>query len=98
MNALAQANPGLDTRGIDQLPSGRFRLRFRVAKKRINGVFSTLDDAISTRDAAMREIADERMVPVDGSSLRQLGPAFLRSRKGNRNIRTDRGRWERHIA
>ncbi len=98
MNSLASEFPNLDVRGIDRLPSGRFRLRMQIARKTIKGTFATVEHAIRLRDAALRQVADEQMVPVDGVSLAQLGPAFLRSRESNRDHKTERRRWDRHVA
>ena len=90
VTAETSATNATDMRGLTPLPSGRWRLRMRFCKKKIDEVFATLNEAIRTRDAIRREIADEKMVPVDGESLLKLGPAFLRKREGNRDNRTER--------
>jgi len=99
MNVIAlPVTPALDLRGIDRLPSGRFRLRLQTKHRKVNKVFPTADEAVRVRDAMLREIADAAMVPVEGVSIKELGPRFLKKRDGNRNARTDAERWERHVA
>jgi site-specific recombinase XerD len=87
-----------ETRGVDQLPSGHWRFRRMYKGKVLGGTFATLAEAIKTRDEVLRRLADETFVPSDGTSIRDLGPRFLRSRQGNRNHRTDRRRWDLHVA
>jgi integrase len=88
----------IDMSGIEELPSGHFRLRIQIAKRPIRGTFVTAQEAADMRDAAKREIADESMTPVDGHSVLSLGPAFLKRREGNRGISTERLRWNSHVA
>ena len=58
-------------RGINPLPSGKFRLRLQIRGKPLRG-FATPEEAAIVRDAALREIADQTMVPVAGSSMVNL--------------------------
>jgi integrase len=88
----------IDMAGIEELPSGHFRLRIQIARRPIRGTFATAQEAADMRDAAKREIADESMTPVDGHSVLSLGPAFLKRREGNRGISTERTRWTSHVA
>ena len=88
----------IDMTGIDRLPNGKWRLRKRVNKKPIcNKVFATLEEAVRVRDAILRTLADEVMVPVDGMSLFHLGPRFLRSRINDRSYDDLVSRWNNHI-
>ena len=79
----------MSMQNIEPLPSGTFRLRMQVGKRKISGTFSSASEAADVRDAAKREIADESMVPVEGQSLVELGPAFLRRRPFCRRRRPD---------
>lgn len=88
----------LDMTGIEELPSGHFRLRIQIAKQKIRGTFATAAEAAAMRDAAKREVADETVRPVDGHSIVTLGPTYLRRRDGNRGIVTERQRWNSHVA
>jgi integrase len=87
-----------DMTGINQLPSGNWRVRKQYKRKILGGVYKSLEQAVGDRDAILRKLADEDFVPSDGTSVAELGPRFLRARKGNRNHRNDRQRWERHVA
>ncbi|MEO8799017.1 MAG: site-specific integrase [Polyangiaceae bacterium] len=86
------------TGGIDELPSGRFRYRFRINKKDISGVCATCEEAIATRDEAIRQIASGKMAVTHAASLALLGTAFLASRSGNRGHQAEKQRWNRHHA
>lgn len=88
----------IDMSGIEELPSGHFRLRMQIGKRKIRGTFATAREAAAMRDAAKREIADETVTPIDGQSIVMLGPTFLRRREGNRGIATERQRWGTHVA
>jgi integrase len=70
----------------------------RIGTKKFDDVFATLDEAIRVRDAIRRDIADEKMVPIDGLSVLALGPRFLRTRTGNRAHSTEVSRWNLHVA
>jgi len=88
----------IDMSNIEPLPSGHFRLRLQVNGKPIRGTFATVEEAIAVRDAAKREIADGRMVIVEGQSLVQSEKAFFLTREGNRSVSDDRLRWKSHLA
>jgi hypothetical protein len=84
-------------RGIDPLPSGKFRLRLQVRGKPLRGTFATREEAAVVRDAALREIADQTMVPIAGSSMVNLGPAFLRKRSSCSCHKPQKSAWKREI-
>ncbi len=88
----------LEMRNIEPLPSGSFRLRMQHGKRKLSRVFATVEEAIAVRDGAKRALADEIIAPVDGQSLLELGPKFLKRRDTNRSVRDDRSRWEHHIS
>lgn len=88
----------IDMTGIDPLPSGHFRVRVQHAKEVLTGTVATLDEALELRDALKREIVDIVATPARGMSLHAMGPRFLASRSGNRDSKTDTGRWHKHIA
>lgn len=88
----------IDMSNIEELPSGRFRLRLQVNGKPIRGIFATAEEAAEVRDAAKREIADEAMVIVEGQTLPQSERAFFRARAGNRGLDTEQQRWRSHLA
>ncbi|WP_394825005.1 tyrosine-type recombinase/integrase [Pendulispora albinea] len=86
----------IDMTGITPLPSGSFRLRMQIGKKKIDKTRPTLAAVLEIRDATRQLLASGKMIHVSGSSIKQLGPAFLASRGGNRT--DDAGNWELHIA
>ncbi|MGH7282826.1 MAG: tyrosine-type recombinase/integrase, partial [Polyangiaceae bacterium] len=83
--------------GIDELPSGRFRVRWQVRGKRVSGTFATAEEAASVRDAALRELADENFEHVDGESPYALTPSFLAARRKFRTADNDESRWYGHV-
>jgi hypothetical protein len=88
----------MDLTGIDELPSGRFRVRVQHGRASVQKVFATPDEAARFRDALKREIVDGEFVPVKGVTLHQIGPRFLASRSGNRDTKNDSSRWYKHLA
>lgn len=84
--------------GIDQRPSGKFRIRLMVHGKRVPREFDTLDEAVRAREATVRALHDKKLVPVHGMTLKQAGHGFLARRKELRNYKTDKSRWNLHIA
>jgi integrase len=87
-----------DLTGIDELPSGHFRVRVQHGGAPVAKVFATPDEALRFRDALKREIVDGEFVPVKGVTLHQIGPRFLASRSGNRDTKNDSSRWYKHLA
>jgi hypothetical protein len=88
----------LDLRGIDELPSGHFRLRKQVRKRKIEKIFTTPEEAVNVRDELERKLASKTHLLSDRFSIVQLGPEFLRTREGNRAYGAENGRWTNHIC
>lgn len=88
----------VDMKGIDQLPSGRWRVRLQHRGETIGGTETTAEAAAALRDAMKRRIADDELVPTKGASAKLLGPRFLASRSGNRDTKNDESRWHTHLA
>jgi integrase len=86
---------------IDQLPSGRWRVRLTLAnQKRVTvGVYNQKEEAESVCRGAIAELAEGHLAPVGGYTLRAWGMKWLDRRElsGARNMRTDRQRWASHI-
>lgn len=83
---------------IDQLPSGKFRVRVERGGRVVTAAHDTLRGAIELRDAIKREIADGALIPSTGTSLRDIGRQFLSSRLMKRSYSTDESRWYQHVA
>lgn len=88
--------------GIEQLPNGSFRARFRneEGRKVTLGVFGTRREAEATLDAALYQLNQQHVAPNTGLTLLVYGARYLdeRERQGVRGITTERSRWRRHIA
>lgn len=87
-------------RGIDELPSGKFRVRVQHEGRPIRvPLCRTLEDAMTVRDGLYVAIEEGKYVLVDGITAAQWGPAWLRKyRADNRSYRDDRQRFEMHVA
>lgn len=87
-------------RGIDQLPSGKFRVRLaqRGARQTI-GVADTLDEAKRLRNAAYAEVALGELVPSQGMTVAERGPSWLVQHRAHlAAYASDRQRFQTHIA
>lgn len=84
--------------GVDQLPSGNYRWRVEHGGEVVSGTCATVEEAIATRAATIQQIVDGELVPASGLSLKDIGPKFLASRRGHRDVGTDESRWYEHIA
>jgi integrase len=87
-------------RGIDELPSGKFRVRVEDNGRPLKvPLCATLEDAIAVRDGLYAAIAAGQFARVDGVTAGQWGPTWLRKyRSENRSYRDDRQRFEMHVA
>lgn len=83
--------------GIDELPSGAFRVRLEHGGALVTKTVATLEMAVQLRDEMKRQIVDGELVPITGATTKMLGPRFLASRSGNRDCDNDESRWQ-HIA
>ena len=87
-----------DTSGVDQLPSGRWRIRWRDGGRRKSKVFDTKDEAQRVLNA-VRYVLWERYQSAQSQpkeiTLRTHGAAWLDRRElaGHRAIATDRSFW-----
>ena len=85
-------------KGIDRLPSGKFRVRVTSRGGTASQITETLEDARSVRDAIKRAIVDGDMVPARGASMADLGPRYLATRKRERDHGNVSSRWDTHVA
>lgn len=84
--------------GVDRLPSGHHRWRVEHLGAVVSGTCETAAEAIAARAATLQRIVDGDLVPVTGPTLKSIGPKFLASRRGLRDVATDESRWYEHIA
>ena len=87
-------------RGIEVLPSGRFRVRITKDGKRVEApVCDTLEAAIALREALKVELATGEFEAIDGLSVKAWGPGWLRKyRSSKRGFRSERQRFWNHVA
>jgi len=85
---------------IDQLPSGRFRVRAENPNGSLVslGTFETKEEAEHVRKH-MRAVITEKGIPRRAPTLRNCGEKWLDRRElsGVRSIRADRSRWTHHV-
>lgn len=88
--------------GVDQLPSGRYRIRWRDGGRRKSKVFDTLEEAQRVLNA-VRYVLWERYQSAQSQpkevTLRTHGAGWLDRRElaGHRAIETDRSFWRVHV-
>jgi integrase len=85
---------------IDQLPSGRWRVRLSLpGGERTSFTAATRDEAEELRRAALAELQEADLATVGGITLRQWGPRALDARElaGGRNRSSEDSLWNRHI-
>ena len=93
--------PTEDMENIDVLPSGNLRVRVKFGGKVVASKTlppDAIERARAFRNAVKIQLAAGNFELVEGVTMKQLGPRFLNSRLGNRNYKTDEGRWYKHIA
>lgn len=89
---------------VEPLPSGRFRVRVRIAGKKggraLPGTYATREEAELVRIAAVRQLVDAGRSAVGGLTLRAYGLLVLERWKlrGNRSTYDDRNMFSVHIA
>jgi hypothetical protein len=99
MTAATAPNGGVNMRGIERLPSGRFRVRFIRKGKSASEIVSDIGDALKLRDAFLRDLDSGKVVPAEGLSAAVWGTTWLRDfRSANRGFKVERGRFHLHIA
>ena len=84
--------------GVEKLPSGNFRFRLEHRGKVLRGTYGTPEEAAEVRAETKRAIALGHVELVEHGSIAEIGPAFLKSREGNRGYATESRRWNLHIA
>jgi integrase len=88
-----------DMHGIELLPSGRFRVRFIRKGRSVSNVVATIDEAVGLRDALREELTSGEVIPLEGLSVAVWGKTWLAEfRSTNRGYKTERGRFQMHIA
>lgn len=88
-------------KGVQQLPSGRFRPRISVNGHLVSlDTCDTVDEAVAVRAAALAKLQDAPAPTTSASSLRSWEDAFFaaRRRAGLRSVDDDRSRWSRNVA
>jgi integrase len=88
-------------KGVQQLPSGRFRPRISVRGRLISlDTCDTAEEAVALRAAALAKLQDAPTPTTSASSLRSCEDAYFASREraGLRNVADDKTRWTRNIA
>jgi integrase len=89
----------VDMRGIELLPSGKFRVRFIRKGRSVSKVVASIDEAVGLRNAIHDELTSGEVVPLEGISAAGWGATWLRDFRGsNRGFKTERGRFNLHIA
>ena len=88
---------------VEQLPSGRWRVRVRVggkAGRALPGTFETREEAEAVRIAAVRQLVDAGRAAVGGITLKMFGHVAIDRWKvrGNRSTYDDRNMFDVHIA
>lgn len=91
------------TGNVEQLPSGRWRVRVRVggqAGRALPGTYATREEAEAVRIAAVRQLVDAGRAAVGGITLRSFGQVAIERWKvrGNRSTYDDRNMFDVHIA
>lgn len=91
------------TGNVEELPSGRWRVRVRVGGKTgraLPGTYETREEAEAVRIAAVRQLIDAGRAAVGGITLRMFGPLAIDRWKvrGNRSTYDDRNMFAVHIA
>ena len=88
---------------IDQLTSGRFRVRMTFADgtRKNLGPFTTRDEAERILDAALAEVAEADVAPTGATTLLTWGATWLDRRETSgvhRAIVSERSTWKNHVA
>lgn len=88
---------------VEQLPSGRWRVRVRVAGRTgraLPGTYATYEEADAVRQAAVATLAVAGRAAVGGLTLKAYGLVVLERREtaGLRSVNDDRLRFGLHIA
>jgi integrase len=88
-------------RGVQQLPSGRYRARISVQGRLISlDTCDTAEEAAAVRASALAKLQDAPAPTTSASSLRSWQDAYFafRVRNGLRNVDDDRTRWDRNVT
>jgi hypothetical protein len=74
---------------IEKLPSGRFRVRLTLVDgtRKSLGPYDTQGEAEKCRDAALQLLAEGKLAPVGGITLRPFGRRWLEERELSGDIR-----------
>lgn len=88
---------------VEPLPSGRFRVRMRIAGRAgraLPGTYATFEEADAVRQAAVAALAAAGRAAVGGLTLKAYGLVVLERRvtAGLRSVDDDRLRFGLHIA
>ena len=91
------------TGGVEELPSGRFRVRLRLAngERRSSPTFDSREDAERFARGALAELAETPLAPAGAVTLAGWGDRWLDRRETSgthRAIATERSTWKNHIA
>ena len=86
---------------IDQLPSGRFRVRLADGMGApIRGTFATRTDAEGALRGAIAILAEQQLAPTGSTTLAQWADLWFREReaRGYRGVHEERSCWRNRIA
>ncbi len=89
------------TGSVDQLPSGRWRVRVTDSsgERKTLGTYATEEEANEVLAAALQKMADAELVPVGGMTVKAWGERWLAQRERLvRDSRTEANRWRKHVV
>ena len=97
---MKRRSPGAG--GVDELPSGRFRVRIRNAKgkRETLGTYDTREEAETVLAAALRRLASIDEAPTGPITIRAWGADWFDQRKqdGVRGADKELSVWNRHVV
>jgi len=79
--------------GIEQLPSGRYRIRLQRSKSKVKKIplCDTPEEAIALRRAILKEMSVGDLIPATGLSIKKWGPTWLQKyRSVKRGFKAER--------
>jgi integrase len=87
----------MNMQGIDQLPSGSYRIRVQHKGEKITETAPTLGEAIATRDELKRNGRSGRFVKAGDATMRSWGPGWLRKYRKAKDYKPECSRFKQHI-
>lgn len=88
----------VDMRGIDQLPSGTFRIRVQYKGEKLSETAQTLPEALSMRDDLRQNGRSRSFIKGGEVTIRTWGPEWLKKyRRDKEGYKGERSRFEKHV-